>query len=142
MGHWCHHLLVRLFYFLNFFEALCVSPSSFLKNRANISCSGWGCHTRAMCVFSKPILQARRGEVANYVADWCPGSALGRLSFVAHSIGGLMVRAASTTGKKNDPKSWLEIPKCFLPNLVNFTLLSHLNCLKLRMITLLRSPET
>jgi hypothetical protein len=34
------------------------------------------------------------GEVANYVADWCPGSALGRLSFVAHSIGGLMVRAA------------------------------------------------
>mmetsp|Transcript_44972 Transcript_44972/g.104041 ORF Transcript_44972/g.104041 Transcript_44972/m.104041 type:complete len:739 (+) Transcript_44972:119-2335(+) len=33
-------------------------------------------------------------EVVNYICDWCPGSALGRLSFVAHSIGGLIVRAA------------------------------------------------
>jgi len=33
-------------------------------------------------------------EVVNYICDWCPGSALGRLSFVAHSMGGLIVRAA------------------------------------------------
>lgn len=33
-------------------------------------------------------------EVTNYVCDWCPGSALGRLSFIAHSIGGLIVRSA------------------------------------------------
>jgi hypothetical protein len=36
-------------------------------------------------------------EVVNYICDWCPGSALGRLSFVAHSIGGLIVRAALPT---------------------------------------------
>eukprot|EP00929_Paragymnodinium_shiwhaense_P014137 TRINITY_DN122011_c0_g1_i1.p1 TRINITY_DN122011_c0_g1~~TRINITY_DN122011_c0_g1_i1.p1 ORF type:complete len:726 (+),score=160.57 TRINITY_DN122011_c0_g1_i1:277-2454(+) len=33
-------------------------------------------------------------EVVNYICDWCPGSTLGRLSFVAHSMGGLIVRAA------------------------------------------------
>merc|ERR1719336_1500802 len=33
-------------------------------------------------------------EVVNYICDWCPGSALGRLSFVAHSMGGLITRAA------------------------------------------------
>mmetsp|Transcript_107020 Transcript_107020/g.301090 ORF Transcript_107020/g.301090 Transcript_107020/m.301090 type:complete len:771 (-) Transcript_107020:149-2461(-) len=33
-------------------------------------------------------------EVVNYICDWCPGSALGRLSFIAHSIGGLITRAA------------------------------------------------
>lgn len=33
-------------------------------------------------------------EVVNYVNDWCPASALGRLSFIAHSMGGLIVRAA------------------------------------------------
>merc|ERR1712113_18662 len=33
-------------------------------------------------------------EVVNYICDWCPGSALGRLSFIAHSLGGLIVRAA------------------------------------------------
>lgn len=33
-------------------------------------------------------------EVVNYICDWCPGSALGRLSFIAHSIGGLIVRSA------------------------------------------------
>merc|ERR1719375_1521772 len=33
-------------------------------------------------------------EVVAYVCDWCPGAALGRLSFIAHSIGGLIVRAA------------------------------------------------
>merc|ERR1719453_1998304 len=33
-------------------------------------------------------------EVVNYITDWCPGSALGRLSFIAHSIGGIIVRAA------------------------------------------------
>lgn len=33
-------------------------------------------------------------EVGNYISDWCPASALGRISFVAHSLGGLIVRAA------------------------------------------------
>ncbi|CEL92530.1 unnamed protein product [Vitrella brassicaformis CCMP3155] len=33
-------------------------------------------------------------EVRHAIADWCPGSALGRLSFIAHSLGGLIVRAA------------------------------------------------
>jgi len=33
-------------------------------------------------------------EVTNFICDWCPGSALGRLSFIAHSIGGLIVRSA------------------------------------------------
>mmetsp|Transcript_139652 Transcript_139652/g.260414 ORF Transcript_139652/g.260414 Transcript_139652/m.260414 type:complete len:806 (+) Transcript_139652:96-2513(+) len=33
-------------------------------------------------------------EVVNFISDWCPGSALGRLSFVAYSIGGLILRAA------------------------------------------------
>jgi hypothetical protein len=33
-------------------------------------------------------------EVVNYICDWCPGSSLGRLSFVAHSMGGLIVRSA------------------------------------------------
>jgi hypothetical protein len=32
-------------------------------------------------------------EVSNFVNDWCP-NALGRLSFMAHSMGGLIVRAA------------------------------------------------
>jgi pimeloyl-ACP methyl ester carboxylesterase len=33
-------------------------------------------------------------EVTNFVADWCPGSSLGRLSFVGYSIGGVIVRSA------------------------------------------------
>mmetsp|Transcript_37942 Transcript_37942/g.60092 ORF Transcript_37942/g.60092 Transcript_37942/m.60092 type:complete len:778 (-) Transcript_37942:131-2464(-) len=33
-------------------------------------------------------------EVTNYIQDWCPGSALGRLSFITFSQGGLVVRAA------------------------------------------------
>merc|ERR1712110_197117 len=33
-------------------------------------------------------------EVVNYICDWCPGSTLGRLSFIAHSMGGLIVRSA------------------------------------------------
>jgi len=33
-------------------------------------------------------------EVTNFICDWCPGSALARLSFIAHSIGGLIVRSA------------------------------------------------
>jgi len=33
-------------------------------------------------------------EVTNYICDWCPGSALGRLSFITFSCGGLIVRAA------------------------------------------------
>lgn len=33
-------------------------------------------------------------EVVNFVCDWCPGSALGRLSFIGYSIGGIIIRAA------------------------------------------------
>lgn len=33
-------------------------------------------------------------EVVNFICDWCPGSALGRLSFVGYSIGGIIIRAA------------------------------------------------
>jgi len=33
-------------------------------------------------------------EVVNFICDWCPGSALGRLSFIGYSIGGIIIRAA------------------------------------------------
>ena len=33
-------------------------------------------------------------EVKVYLAEWCPGRKLGRLSFVGHSLGGLIVRSA------------------------------------------------
>lgn len=33
-------------------------------------------------------------EVANFICDWCPSTALGRLSFVSYSMGGLILRAA------------------------------------------------
>jgi hypothetical protein len=33
-------------------------------------------------------------EVINFVCDWCPGTALGKLSFVGYSIGGIIIRAA------------------------------------------------
>jgi hypothetical protein len=33
-------------------------------------------------------------EVMNFITDWCPGSALGRLSFITFSLGGLIVRSA------------------------------------------------
>lgn len=33
-------------------------------------------------------------EVVNFITDWCPGSSLGRLSFVGYSIGGVIVRSA------------------------------------------------
>eukprot|EP00744_Colponema_vietnamica_P009335 GILI01013284.1.p1 GENE.GILI01013284.1~~GILI01013284.1.p1 ORF type:complete len:369 (+),score=101.19 GILI01013284.1:46-1107(+) len=33
-------------------------------------------------------------EVNHHIAEWCPGSTLGRISFIAHSLGGLIVRAA------------------------------------------------
>jgi hypothetical protein len=35
-------------------------------------------------------------EVRNYAAEWCPGFAMGRLSFVAHSMGGLIARSAAS----------------------------------------------
>jgi len=33
-------------------------------------------------------------EVQAYVEEWCPNGKLGRISFIAHSLGGLIVRAA------------------------------------------------
>jgi triacylglycerol esterase/lipase EstA (alpha/beta hydrolase family) len=32
-------------------------------------------------------------EVNEYVEEWCPGSTLGKLSFIGHSLGGLIIRA-------------------------------------------------
>jgi len=34
------------------------------------------------------------GEVLNYIQEWIPGNNLGRLSFIGHSLGGLIIRAA------------------------------------------------
>ena len=33
-------------------------------------------------------------EISNYITQYCPGSSLGRISFIAHSLGGLIVRAS------------------------------------------------
>jgi len=33
-------------------------------------------------------------EVINYIHEWIPGGNLGRLSFIGHSLGGLIIRAA------------------------------------------------
>lgn len=33
-------------------------------------------------------------EVQEYIRDYCPGSALGRISFIGYSLGGLITRAA------------------------------------------------
>lgn len=34
------------------------------------------------------------GEVNNYIAQYCPDASLGKISFIAHSLGGLIVRAS------------------------------------------------
>jgi hypothetical protein len=33
-------------------------------------------------------------EVQAYLAEWCPGTLLGRISFIGHSLGGVIIRAA------------------------------------------------
>lgn len=33
-------------------------------------------------------------EVKSYIKEWCPNNSLGRLSFVGHSLGGIIIRAA------------------------------------------------
>lgn len=33
-------------------------------------------------------------EVMNFITEWCPNKSLGRLSFIGHSMGGLIIRAA------------------------------------------------
>src|SRR5574343_17191 len=33
-------------------------------------------------------------EVNSYISQYCPGSSLGKISFIAHSLGGLIVRSA------------------------------------------------
>jgi triacylglycerol esterase/lipase EstA (alpha/beta hydrolase family) len=33
-------------------------------------------------------------EVNSYISQYCPGSSLGKISFIAHSLGGLIVRAS------------------------------------------------
>lgn len=33
-------------------------------------------------------------EVRNYVQQYCPGTSLGKISFIAHSLGGIIVRTA------------------------------------------------
>lgn len=33
-------------------------------------------------------------DVKQYINEWCPGAELARLSFIGHSLGGLVIRAA------------------------------------------------
>jgi hypothetical protein len=33
-------------------------------------------------------------EVQNFIEEYCPASMLGKLSFIGHSLGGLIIRAA------------------------------------------------
>ena len=33
-------------------------------------------------------------EVINFITEWCPSNSLGRLSFIGHSLGGVIIRAA------------------------------------------------
>lgn len=33
-------------------------------------------------------------EVKQYINEWCPGKALGKINFIGHSLGGLIIRAA------------------------------------------------
>ena len=33
-------------------------------------------------------------EVNNYIMQYCPGCSLGKISFIAHSLGGIIVRTA------------------------------------------------
>lgn len=35
-------------------------------------------------------------EVRKYIHEWCPGRELGRLSFIGHSLGGVIIRSALT----------------------------------------------
>jgi triacylglycerol esterase/lipase EstA (alpha/beta hydrolase family) len=33
-------------------------------------------------------------EITNYINQYCPGSSLGRISFIGHSMGGIIIRSA------------------------------------------------
>ncbi len=33
-------------------------------------------------------------EVKSYILDWCPGNSLARISFIGHSLGGVIIRSA------------------------------------------------
>ena len=33
-------------------------------------------------------------EITEYIEEWCPTNALGRISFIGHSMGGLIIRAS------------------------------------------------
>lgn len=33
-------------------------------------------------------------DVKAFISEWCPGEELGRISFIGHSLGGLVIRAA------------------------------------------------
>ena len=33
-------------------------------------------------------------EITEYIEEWCPTTALGRISFIGHSMGGLIIRAS------------------------------------------------
>ena len=34
------------------------------------------------------------GEVINYIDEWCPRGKIEKLSFIGHSLGGIIIRAA------------------------------------------------
>jgi len=47
-------------------------------------------HSKKSRVLEMPsVVAVKLVEVGNFICDWCPGTALGRLSFIAHSIGPL-----------------------------------------------------
>jgi len=55
-------------------------------------------------------------EVVNYICDWCPAGALGRLSFITHSLGGLIARAALPLLQEYSAKmfTFLSLSSCHL----------------------------
>ena len=45
-------------------------------------------------------------EVNSYISQYCPGSSLGKISFIAHSLGGLIVRAALPYLEEHESKMY------------------------------------
>lgn len=46
-------------------------------------------------------------EVTLFINEWCPGSALGRISFLGFSLGGIIIRAALPYMKQYRRYMWL-----------------------------------
>jgi pimeloyl-ACP methyl ester carboxylesterase len=89
----CH-----LFVFVHGFQATSVDMK-LLKNSISMV------HPEAIFLLSKKNENETEGDIAEmgvrladevneFIEQYCPGSSLGRLSFIAHSMGGLIVRSA------------------------------------------------